>query len=444
MNDDFKPIMGCDLKMKDVEYIKDVKKNNNTYYYVKLKNNGGRCKSCGKYVAKVDSYRVKTIPHSKNAIIKYKARRFICECNKTFYEEDPFKSKDYMLSDNAVDYILNEIKRYNHNFTEIAQSLNVSVTKVIDVFDSYIQVERKKLREVISIDEFYFSKYSRSKFAFMILGLNGEVLDVLDSRKKNVLLDYFKYIPLIERRRVKYVTMDMNSVYKTVIYRRFKNVTICIDSFHVIQLLNTNLDSIRKRIMREYDSNKNSDEYYLLKHKNYLLFKNLNDIKTERENNFHYGVLMSESELLGELLKINEELTEAYYLKEDYLAFNDLFRLKTREELKIILDNYINDCLLSDISEFNNFANTLSNWKEEILNSFIEYEGKRLSNGRIENKNKYVKKIKDIANGYANFKRFRNRIMYSENLYEKPLLEKSTKRIKRYMPKRGPYKKVKS
>ncbi len=444
MNDDFKPIMGCDLKMKDVEYIKDVKKNNTTYYYVKLKNNGARCKYCGKYVAKVDSYRVKTIPHSKNIIIKYKARRFICECNKTFYEEDPFKSKDYMLSDNAVDYILNEIKRYNHNFTEIAQSLNVSVTKVIDVFDSYIQVERKKLREVISIDEFYFSKYSRSKFAFMILGLNGEVLDVLDSRKKNVLLDYFKYIPLIERRRVKYVTMDMNSVYKTVIYRRFKNVTICIDSFHVVQLLNTHLDSIRKRIMREYDSNKNSDEYYLLKHKNYLLFKNLNDIKTERENNFHYGVVMSESELLDELLKINEELTEAYYLKEDYLAFNDLFRLKTREELKIILDNYINDCLLSGISEFNNFANTLSNWKEEILNSFIEYEGKRLSNGRIENKNKYVKKIKDIANGYANFKRFRNRIMYSENLYEKPLLEKSTKRIKRYMPKRGPYKKAKS
>ncbi|MBQ0036106.1 MAG: ISL3 family transposase [Firmicutes bacterium] len=444
MNDDFKPILGCDLRMKDIDDIKDVKKGNITYYYVKLKNNGGRCKECGEYGHKVKEYFTKTIPHSKNVIIKYKARRFICKCGKTFYEEDPFKSKDYKLSDNAIEYILAEIKRYNHNFSEIAQSLNISVTKIIEVFDSYVQIERKKLREVISIDEFYFSKYSKSKFAFMILGLNGEVLDVLDSRKKNALLDYFKYIPQEERKRVKYVTMDMNSVYKSVIYRRFKGTTICIDSFHVVQLLNTYLDTIRKRVMKNYDSNKGSDEYYLLKHKNYLLFKDLNDIKTERIDNRHYNILMSESELLDELLKIDDTLTRAYYLKEDYLSFNNLFGLKTRAELESIFDNYINDCLLSSIEQFIEFANTLSRWKEEILNSFIPYNGQRLSNGKIENKNKYVKKIKDIANGYANFKRFRNRIMYSENLYEKPLDEKSNKRIKRYMPKRGSYKKVKS
>ena len=49
----------------------------------------------------------------------------------------------------------------------------------------------------------------------MILGLNGEIIDILKSRKKSKLLDYFKYIPIEERRRVKYVTMDMNDVYKT-------------------------------------------------------------------------------------------------------------------------------------------------------------------------------------------------------------------------------------
>ena len=45
MNDDFKPILGCDLRMKEIDDIKDVNKGNITYYYVKLKNNGGyrRC-----------------------------------------------------------------------------------------------------------------------------------------------------------------------------------------------------------------------------------------------------------------------------------------------------------------------------------------------------------------------------------------------------------------
>lgn len=444
MNDDFKPILGCDLKMKDIESIKDVKKGKITYYYVKLVNNGGRCSECGRYVTKVKEYFTKTIPHSKNVVIKYKARRFICDCNRTFYEEDPFKSKDYKLSDYAVRYILDEIKRYNHNFSEIADDLGISVTKVIEVFDGYVQIERKTLREVISIDEFFFSRHSRSKFAFMILGLNGEVLDVLDSRKKDALLDYFKYIPLEERRRVRYVTMDMNSNYKEVIYRRIKDVTICIDSFHVVKDLNECLDSVRKSVMSEFNNHKGSDEYYLLKKKNYLLFKDLMDIETIRENNGHFGLPMSESEMLDLILKIDEKLTKAYYLKEDYLSFNNMFGVKTKEELEPVFDDFVNDCLLSDIEQFKEYAGTLSRWKKEILNSFISYKGQRLSNGKIENKNKYVKKIKDIANGYANFKRFRNRIMYSENLYEKPLEEKSTKRIKRHMPKRGPYKKVKS
>lgn len=76
-----------------------MKKTGITYCYAKLKNNGGGCKNYGRYIIKVKEYFTKNIPHSKDVIIKYKARRFICECNKTFYEEDPFKTKNYKLSD---------------------------------------------------------------------------------------------------------------------------------------------------------------------------------------------------------------------------------------------------------------------------------------------------------------------------------------------------------
>ena len=444
MNDDYEIILNTNVKAKDVDEFRVIKKAGITYYYIKVKNNGGRCKRCGKFIKRIKEYRLKSIPHSKDVIIKYKARRFICDCGTSFYEEDPFKSKDYLLSDNGIDYILSEIKRYNHNFSEIAQSLNISVTKVIDVFDSYIQIERKKLREVISIDEFYFSKHSRNKYAFLILGLNGEILDVLESRKKSSLLDYFKYIPTQERNRVKYITMDMNSIYKEVINRRFKEAIICIDSFHVVKLINDHIDKIRKKVMKRFENNKNDRRYYLLKKKKYLLLKNLNDITTYYSYNSKYDLQMSESEILDDILAIDTDLASAYMFKEDYISFNNLFGLKSREELKDILDKYIDECFLSEIKELIEIGNTLSNWKEEILNSFIEYKGNRLSNGKIENKNKYIKKIKDIANGYSNFKRFRNRIMYSENLHERPLELKSNKRIKRYMPKRGSYKKANS
>lgn len=47
----------------------------------------------------------------------------------------------------------------------------------------------KNFREVMSFDEFCFFRCSKNKHTFMILGLNGEILDILKSRKKAKLLD---------------------------------------------------------------------------------------------------------------------------------------------------------------------------------------------------------------------------------------------------------------
>ena len=73
------------------------------------------------------------------------------------------------------------------------------------------------------------------------------------------------------------------------------------------------------------------------------------------------------------------------------------------------------------------FAKTLMKWKKEIINSFIvlkqEYyidaatgeeklQEKKMTNAIIENKNAIIKCVKKNANGYTNWGRFRNRIMY--------------------------------
>ncbi|MBQ0036911.1 MAG: transposase [Firmicutes bacterium] len=81
------------------------------------------------------------------------------------------------------------------------------------------------------------------------------------------------------------------------------------------------------------------------------------------------------------------------------------------------------------------------NWKEYIANSFIPYERNngetvRLSNGKIEGKNSYIKKMLKLANGYSNFERFRNRAMYCENYYETYSEEKLPNTVKRKFPKK--------
>lgn len=70
----------------------------------------------------------------------------------------------------------------------------------------------------------------------------------------------------------------------------------------------------------------------------------------------------------------------------------------------------------SNIHGMTSFKNTLLQWKKEIINSFIEVDDKgKITNAIIENRNKAIKTIKRNSNGYKNWDRFRNRVMYVVN-----------------------------
>ena len=124
-------IPNTDLYEKDCKKFKMIRKDNGeTHYYVTLKNNGGRCPCCGKYVTKCKDLIKKKIIHDNKQIIYYSARRLKCECGKTFYEENPFVSKEEtIVSNNLLKRILEELKRYNHTFLEVAERFNLSVNK---------------------------------------------------------------------------------------------------------------------------------------------------------------------------------------------------------------------------------------------------------------------------------------------------------------------------
>lgn len=83
------------LKENEVEYCKEIIKNNHHYFYVRLINYGGRCPHCRRFTKKVNEYYNKHIIHfifiKDPSTIIYQARRFICpECGTTFYEPNLF------------------------------------------------------------------------------------------------------------------------------------------------------------------------------------------------------------------------------------------------------------------------------------------------------------------------------------------------------------------
>ena len=80
-------------------------------------------------------------------------------------------------------------------------------------------------------------------------------------------------------------------------------------------------------------------------------------------------------------------------------------------------------------------------WKTEILNSFFRLNGYRISNGNLERKNSDIKTIIKVSNGYTNFERLRNRIMFSINKTEPIQAYRKQRTNKAIGKKRKPYKK---
>ena len=118
------------------------------------------------------------------------------------------------------------------------------------------------------------------------------------------------------------------------------------------------------------------------------------------------------------MLDIDPKLKLAYELYSRYLEFNKTSSYdEAYKEIEILIEDFFN----SDIKQFIDIAKTISHWKEYILNSFIKVESidclnkRRLSNGPIEEINSINENINVNGNGYTNFYRFRNRVIYSIN-----------------------------
>ena len=131
-----------------------------------------------------------------------------------------------------------------------------------------------------------YQTFTNSKYVFTMLDFNTiEPIDILPSRKKEYLMSYFYKIPIEERRRVKMIATDMYSEYRLIIRAVFPNALHAVDHYHVIQDLSRKTDSVRIRVMKSVPkkisgTGQLTDEYYLLKKFNWLIFKRPDSMKT--------------------------------------------------------------------------------------------------------------------------------------------------------------------
>lgn len=417
-------ILDIDDELVEDAYIETDNEINTVF--LKIKRSIVCCPNCGsiKLLSK-GFYKSKVVGcpfNGKPTYIVCKIRKYKCKDCETFpVDSNPISYKNTNMTRTAVITILKELKPYNSTYASVARRFGLSVTQVINLFDKYIRVKRKKLPRILLIDEFFFSRKAKYKYPAIIMNFeNNVIIDVIKSRKQEVTIDYFSSIPKNEKEAVEYICTDMSYTFKPLLKLYFPNSTLLIDHFHVIKYINDQLNNTRIRVMRKYSNDKTSLEYRLLKHRYKLLLKNEEDldIETYRKDNI-LNYTTTQQEVVRQMLLIDKEIEKAYKLKEEYRSFDSITKEEINNyDMENVLNSIIRDFDNSNIEEMQDVASTLKNWKHEILNSFVWINNRRISNGPIEGKNYYIKKIIYNGNGMINFERTRNRILYSQNMYE--------------------------
>lgn len=444
------------LENKDVEDVSLFNESDKAVVHISLCANYPPCPSCGNTDVVIKGYEMKKIKYGvlsdRNCILFYKARRYRCPvCRRTYYEQNPFVFKSMKISAMTVQNVLRDLKKQSETFSSVAARYHISPTSAASIFDQHVMMHRLTLPELMVWDEAYafFHKGENSKYVFTILDYKTRSpVDILPSRRQTYLLDYFLKIPIEERNQVKMIATDMYNDYRTVIHKIFPHTYHCADRYHVCQELSRKVDRIRIRVMKsvpKYIKNTNSltDEYYLLKKFNWLIFKRYDstdsdgeifDPGRERKMNNKLQRMLNYYDIRMLIEAIHPDLKAAWQLKDDLV---DFYENNTYETAPQALKDLIRRLFKSGVSEMIEFAKTLRNWSLEIINSFIVVDvshkvdkdtglvvvsDKKMNTNALEMKNSILKTIKKNSNGYACWDRFRNRCLYVLRPDAKPIL----------------------
>ena len=403
------------LDENDIEEINEEIENNDHKISIKFKQRKCLCPRCKSNLIKNKGYKWRTIKAKvlSNFVttIKVNQRIYKClNCKHVFNQENKLFDKNTRITNETIENILEQLKYQCTTYESVARHFNISTTEVLKIFDKHINYERKKLPEIMCVDECHNKRQFEESYSVVLCDFcKKDVTDVFLNRQLHSLRKYFSNIPQEERLNVHIVSMDMHENYKTVVKEFLPNAIISIDPFHVIKNIKETIKKIESNVLKTLD-----DKPY----QKAILKKYFDDIIKYKTNHQKivieptYGNKLSFDEVKEIIYSIDYKLRIALIFLEDYLILN---KTCTRENFK---EKFLKMIRINPIFKMDCFKQVrimFKNWFPEIENSFIRIDGRRISNGLIEGFNSTYKKIMKVSNGVNNFKRFRNRLFHCVN-----------------------------
>jgi len=218
-------------------------------------------------------------------------------------------------------------------------------------------------------------------------GLLGQV----EGRNAQVVCDWLAERTQAWREAVRYVAIDMCTIFKSAVRTALPDAQLVVDHFHLVQLANQTLTEVRRRVtvqVRGRCGRKGNREWEL---------RNRLTRNASRMHGDHVADL--EGELKDLPVRIGVPILAAWNAKEDLLDLLALARTNpNREDIADLLYRFYRRCAESGLPELERLATTVQTWWPEIL-AFIRTG---VTNAGSEGTNRVIKTVARNAYGFRN------------------------------------------
>ena len=204
----------------------------------------------------------------------------------------------------------------------------------------------------------------------------GEMLYMAEGKKKEVIDAFFEKLTVEQRKNIEAVGIDRAGACQRSIAEYLPHAGIVYDRFHLMMNMNQSVDQVRRMEWR----NASKQDRKVIKGSCFLTLANPENLD------------LKGAEKLQSLLKINENLSIAYQLKEQFKA---IFAYKYTACAIKSLEQWAEIASQSGLEPFKRLSRSLMRQKERVC-GFIKY---RITSGKIEGFNNQVSRVVHMACG---------------------------------------------
>jgi transposase len=241
-----------EYKYLSTEYIES-----KVHIYIEQKEELLKCVDCGSRnvsSVKVKSREVKGVPiGTKQTIFVVTIRRLRCDdCGADKQEAIPCTPSAKARYTKAMVRTVLEL-RPKMSIVDVATFLGLHWGTVKDIEKKYLQKKYSKIRlkdvKIIGIDELYVG----DEFITIVRDLeSGAVLHIGDGKGGDA-LDVFVRKLESSKCKIQAVALDLGPAYSAWAKENLPEARIVYDHFHLIKLMNSKLDALRRKTMNEAD-----------------------------------------------------------------------------------------------------------------------------------------------------------------------------------------------